>query len=229
MKKIGLIAVMSLVFVTSLGIAQVQRSNDTVTPPDETPISTTAATSSEAAGTGSPSIRGELSVLYPNLAAITREASVILVGTVLASTPRPYENVPFTVSTVTTEEVIKGTVPVGTAINVLQTGGVIAPRPAKGNATQAVTPQEFSLGGVPVMRPGERYLLFLSGPKTGPVASDVHVILGEFQGRHLIGTTGQIRFNGATGDLSDIEFAVARAVNGRLAADVLTEVRALSR
>lgn len=226
MKKFGLITIASIALVIALGTSQVQRA-DAPAADGELDVTPSAALALEDGR--SASIRGELSADYPDLAALVRGATVILVGTVLSSTPRPYENVPFTVSSLTAEQVVKGRVPVGTSIDVLQTGGLMAPRPAKGSAVQAVTVQDYSFGGVPVMKAGERYLLFLSGPASGPVAADVYLVLGEFQGKHLIDGTGRIRFNGAAGDLSDLEFAAARSVNGRPSADVLAEVRALTR
>ncbi|MBI2772940.1 MAG: hypothetical protein HYX56_00395 [Chloroflexi bacterium] len=132
---------------------------------------------------------------------------------------------PFTISKVSAEQVLKGSVPAGALLDVFETGGVMAPRPARGNAVQATRPLEYSFEGVPVVKPGERYLLFLTGPTSGAAASGVYTLVGEFQGKHLIDASGTIRFTGNAQELGGVEFATARATNGRPATDIIQEVQ----
>jgi hypothetical protein len=145
----------------------------------------------------------------------------------VASTPTPYENVPFTTSTFKVRQVIKGDVKATDALSVLETGGQWKGKP-KGTTKATLTSQELALEGIPVMKTGEKYLLFLM-PYTGPVASNAYIAVGEFQGKFKISPKGTIEFSGNKHDAASPMFVVHQAIAGRTDAEVAADVRQLIR
>jgi hypothetical protein len=183
----------------------------------------TATETISAKNESAPQIRGSLTQTYETLDAVSRAARVIVVGEAVLSTPRPSGNLPFTEVTITVHDVIKGTV--SPTVRVIETGGLLAPRPRGTPAPSAAPPQEFGYEGVSVMKPGGRFLLMLEpyeGPLTTPGA---YVVIGVFQGKFPIDASDTIRFGGSRDDLDDPGFGAQRAADGRSLADVIADVK----
>jgi hypothetical protein len=140
-----------------------------------------------------------------------------------------FDEVPFTVSTAVVEVSSKGSLALGERITVVETGGVFAGR-SKIEPGARGEPVEAGWEGVPVMKPGERYLLFLHGPAhVGPVPSSAYSVKGVVQGKIRIGKDGRLQFTGRAESLDEPIFAVPRALVGRPYSDVRAEVEAIIR
>lgn len=175
-------------------------------------------------------VRGELAESYQTVDALSQKAVVIVRAKVLASAPKTYGQVPFTVATVRIEQVLKGSLSVGQDIDLLQTGGILPLRTPRGTSSPSpVQPQEAAFEGIRVVQPLEEYILFLR-PYVGPVTPSAYVVLGEYQGKFKIDGSGIVRFTGSADQLAKPEFATQRAVNGRTTSNVVTEIqRALTK
>lgn len=78
----------------------------------------------------------QLAASYESLPAITTASALIVIGAVLDAKSKQETNIPYTVSTVSVDEAVKGAVTAGDTITVVETAGVL-------------------------LAPGERWLLFL--------------------------------------------------------------------
>lgn len=160
---------------------------------------------------------------YGSLEALTSASGVIVVGEIVDTVPRQYGRLPFSEATVRVTDVVAGQHQVGELLRVVETGGVFWGR-AKDGTPASAGAQEVDFEGVPVMRPGERYLLFLLS-YDGPVAAHSYVVTGEYQGKFRIGTHGAIEFSGDLGHLAESRFALTRTLVGREATRVVASLR----
>lgn len=166
---------------------------------------------------------GELEHSYETVEALTKGAPVIVVGEVTGSIAKPYENLPFTEATLKVTQVVKGSVNVGSTINVLETGGMWVGK-AKGDSAAKAQPREVTFEGIPIMRVGEKYILFLE-PYTGPITSNAFVTLGVYQGKMKVGANGAVQFTGRKDQLDESMFAAHQAVNGQAVAAVIADIQ----
>lgn len=183
----------------------------------------TAIETASAKNESAPRIRGSLAQTYETLDAVSRTARVIVVGEAVQTTPRPFGNLPFTEVTLMVQDVIKGTV--SPTVRVIETGGLLAPRPRGTPLPSAAPLQDFAYEGISVMKPGGRFLLMLElyeGPVTAPGA---YVVVGVFQGKFPIDDGNTIRFGGNRADLDNPGFGAQRAADGRSLAEVIADVR----
>lgn len=91
---------------------------------------------------------------------------------------------PFTISTVNIISNLKGNLTEGNEIQIVETGGLFTPSGSnpKDDTTQVY---DYQFEGVPVMRPGEKYILFLKKFKN-PQYHNTYVPLGVYQGKFKI-------------------------------------------
>ena len=162
---------------------------------------------------------------FSSIAAISRNSANVVVGNIVRRQDKPYQNVPFSIATVHVEQVIHGGLETGAEISVVETGGVFAGR-SKTEPGATGRPVEAGLEGIAVMKPGERWLLFLDAPaRIGPVQSGAYGIVGAFQGKLLIGSDDRIAFTGNHDALSDQLFAIAAEARGHTPQWLIGEVR----
>jgi hypothetical protein len=110
-----------------------------------------AATDSTTTSTSFLTITASRARSYRSVAELARDATLVIVGTANGATTESLGGIPFTTTSVEVVRVLSGDAAVGATIPVHQTGG----------------PGIVSPELPPVMRPGQRYLLFLE-PFTGP-------------------------------------------------------------
>ncbi len=171
------------------------------------------------------SLEFQLARDFSSIAAISRNSANVVVGSVVRREDEPYQNVPFSIATIQIEQVIHGGLETGAQISVVETGGVFAGR-SKTEPGATGRPVEAGLEGIPVMKPGERWLLFLDAPaRIGPVQSGAYGIVGAFQGKLLIGSDDRIAFTGNHDALSHQLFAIAAEARGHTPQWVIGEVR----
>lgn len=168
------------------------------------------------------SMSGQLADDFQTVGELSKSAKLVIVGKAVSSDNRPYQNIPFTLVTIEVERVLQGDVNVGDQLQIVETGGVFAGQSKTGDAGQAV---EAAFEGVPVMKEGERWLLFLTQYDPGPVAKDAYSVLGVFQGKARIGDTGKIIFTGDPATFDDAMFTVPRSLNGLTEADAVAKVQ----
>jgi hypothetical protein len=175
------------------------------------------------------SLLGELAEDFQSLDSITRSAHAIVSIQVESISYQSFDEFPYTVATAIVGETWKGTFQPGDRITVVEVGGVFAGR-SKVEPGARGEPREVGVEGVPVMKPGERYLLFLHGPAhVGPVPSSAYSVKGVVQGKIRIGKDGRLQFTGRAESLDEPIFAVPRALVGRPYSDVRAEVEAIIR
>lgn len=189
-----------------------------------------AQAAAEAAGAGGrSSLSGELAESFSTLPEISRAADVIAVVRVDSSTSESFLQLPFTISSTTVDEPLKGAFAKGETITIVETGGMHAGR-SKDAPGEFGEPREVGFEGVPVMKQGEAYLVFLQGPAhIGPVPEGAYGILGVVQGKTRVGEDGRLQFTGAPDSLEDQDmFAVPASLAGRPLDDVLAEIRSIA-
>jgi hypothetical protein len=170
-------------------------------------------------------MEGQLAEEYADIPALSRAASHVVVARVTGAVPKPWANLPFTEITLLVEEVVKWEGEASGTVRVVETGGALPLGPVKGTPRPGVIgATEVGFMGVPVMRSGERYLLFL-GAYDGPIAEGSLRVLGVVQGKLKLDGNGVVRFNGDPTDLQSPVFAAAAAADGRPVADVIGEVK----
>ncbi len=169
--------------------------------------------------------QGELAHSYSSIAELARNATIVAIVEITSTTTLPFEQLVFTLDSVRVVDSLRGSAPNGSTLTVLETGGLLPAASAKG-VPQSARAVEVSFDGVPVAHRGERYLVFLE-PYRGPVApTGSFVILGVYQGKLLLDSTGQrVQPTTTTGQLTGPEFAVYRAASGRSIQDVIAEAR----
>ena len=124
---------------------------------------------------------------YPDLESLVNGHSTVIVGEVQASdmeTPREG----FTHHTVKVLQVVKGDLEPGDIITVSQTGGI--------HIFQTGKKTYYELEDDPLMRPGEKSLLFLNGPTTQEIVSDKVVYLGTSPQTRFIIDRGRVFWMG---------------------------------
>lgn len=143
----------------------------------------------------------------------------------IASEQSTYYGLPFTLASVEVRATLKGGPTVGRTITVVETGGELAGR-SKDVPGEFGEPREVGWEGVPVMSPGEEYVLFLFGPThVGPVESGAFSVAGVAQGKVRIGKDGFLQFTGLSAALDDPAFAVPQALTGARIDEAITEIR----
>jgi len=109
-------------------------------------------------------------------------------------------------------------------VTVVELGGIHAGR-SKEVPGAVGEPREVSVAGVPVMKEGEQWLLFLVGPNSSGVVSDAYWVCSAFQGKLRLGRDGHLQFTGAPGSLTgDEQFAVPAALAGKRVDEAILEV-----
>lgn len=154
-------------------------------------------------------VAGQLAESYSSIAALSRAADLIVIGEIDGNSSKTYGNLPFTDVLVRPTRTLKGVAPA--PLTVLETGGLLEAHPKLPGAVPG-SPIPASFEGVPVMAPGERYVLFLRGYQ-GPITADAWVILGVVQGKFAIGRDDVIRFAGSQSLLASALLAAPREAN----------------
>jgi len=166
---------------------------------------------------------GELAESFHTISEVASAAAVIVVGRVVESRDAPYQRIPFTVLTVEVERGLKGPVSAGERVQVVETGGVFAGR-SKAEPGQSGPPVEAAFEGVPVMKVGERWLLFLGVYDPGPVATGAYSVKGVFQGKFKVGADGRIVFTGPVDRIEEPIFTLQALLNQRSLSEVIPEI-----
>ncbi len=116
----------------------------------------------------------DLAEHYKGLNELRVSASDILEVSVLDDTETiQYGGLPFTVTKAKVLSNHKGNPNVGDEVRFIETGGMMP------------SGQEMKFNGIPVMKPGENLILFAK-EYVGPIAEDVLIPLGVYQGKFLI-------------------------------------------
>ncbi len=159
------------------------------------------------------SMQGELAQDFRTVGELGASSGVVAVVVIQESRDEPFSNIPFTVSTVKVLEGIKGAEG-GATLTIVETGGTYAGRSKDPSAPPAER-REVGFEGIPVMKPGETWLVFLTGPThVGPVPDGAHGVLGVFQGKFRVGTDGRIAFMGEPDEIDSPWFATQRELRG---------------
>lgn len=162
-------------------------------------------------GSGSQAIvpmKAILAVNYQSVAGLTRAAQLIVFARASFTEDVQYGQLPFAVTTLEVLDVLKSNRAAPGRLRVLELGGRLQPGPVKGGDGAMRESRTVSLEGVPVMKPGAEYVLFLE-PYVGSVTSDAWVALGQFQGTFEI-VRGEVTYGGDRRLLSEAEFATQR-------------------
>lgn len=173
------------------------------------------------------SISGILRHNYRTLAELTRDADVIARGRVTRTQASVIGGLPFMTITLEILDPVRGLAQRGQRIALTNTGGVLPRSVVKDGSTGRPHGRviEASFEGVPVMRHGEEFLVFLRRD-----SNDIpYTVLGEYQGRFLVDSSGTIRYTGDPAALARPEFDVLRQVNGRSVTEVIVDVRSFAR
>ena len=172
-------------------------------------------------------IQGELNHVYLSVEEIAKDATAIAIIEIKSISNEVYEDIPFTIAQAVVRESIAGDLAVGNSITVGEMGG-----PIRGKNKQK--PGEFgevrimATGGVHPMAEGEVYLMFFDGPgRIGPVMDGAFAPLGAFQGKIRLTESGKLDFDGADNSLSEEEYAVSRALDGRQWSQVKAEIQTI--
>jgi len=160
------------------------------------------------------SMEPELAHEFGSLSEIANASPNIVIVTIESRADEPFSNIPFSVASARIEEVVRGSLARGQLIPVVETGGLFAGQ-SKMNPGEVGQPTEVGLEGVPVMKPGERWLLFLTGQTHVGPRQDAYAVSGAMQGKLLIGSDNRIAFTGDPSRLQGAEFAVPAAARGR--------------
>lgn len=177
-------------------------------------------------GTAATGSTVELAENFRTVGEISIAASLIATVRIETSRYETFAQMPFTVSTALVVDSLKGSYARGDTLTVVETGGVHAGR-SKDVPGEMGEPREVGFLGVPVMKPGEVYLLFLDGPgHVGPVPDGAFGIKAAVQGKVRLGAGGNLQFTGAPGSDGGI-FAVPLALAGRPYTEVAAEIRAM--
>lgn len=168
---------------------------------------------------------GQLAEDFQSIRELALASPVIVAGNVLGIEYAPYQNIPFTIVTLRVEHSIKGDVAEGDQVRIVETGGVFAGR-SKEETGEFGQPVEAAFEGVPVMKTGERWLLFLGAYDPGPVATGAYSVKGVFQGKLRIAEDGRIMFTGDPARVDEPLFTVPRQASGRALPAVLADIQA---
>lgn len=169
-----------------------------------------------------PGAFADLAELYQSLDELVLGSDLIVVVTVQDTESIVYERLPFTIATLNVENSLLGDETAAT-IRVVETGGPLQGQSKEEPGTLS-DPVDLTVNGVPVMQPGERWLLFLGRYDFEPVAGDAYSVLGVFQGKFLIGADTCIDFTGPPQSLDSIEFTMPAAFNGLPLSDIVGQI-----
>lgn len=147
------------------------------------------------------------------------QTDLIIVGRATGSETKLVSNGPLelntTLTTLQVEQTLKGAVPAGGSVVVIEAGGTYRPRvydpiePSSDNpfgkppVDGGVEGVDYTRGdevearvlGVPVIKAGERVLVFLKAYE-GPLSGDAYVVQGVFQGKMTVTDDGFLDFPG---------------------------------
>lgn len=169
------------------------------------------------------SMEPELAHEFRSVSEIASASPNIVIVTIETRVDEPFSNIPFSVASARIEEVVRGGLVRGQLIPVVETGGLFAGR-SKMNPGEVGQPTEVGLEGVPVMKPGERWLLFLTGQTHVGPRQDAYAVSGAMQGKLLIGSDNRIAFTGDPSRLQGAEFAVPATARGRTLTWLLAQI-----
>lgn len=169
------------------------------------------------------SLSGVLAENYSSLGSIAGAAEAIVVARADTQLGIMSGHLPFTRTTVTVLEVLKGTAARGQQLGILETGGEYQPV-ARDGSRPNVPSQQIDFEGVPVLATGQAYVLFLRA-YTGDLTTHAYAVLGVFQGKLPVNDAGRISFEDWQGDRRSPAFSVARTTEGRPLAEILVEAR----
>ncbi|MFC3767401.1 hypothetical protein [Paenibacillus sp. GCM10012303] len=170
MKKIGMtISVLSLLFSLLLGCGSGK---------------------SESASPNIMVAAGDLDDNFHSLEEIESKAETILEIRVLDNQQTiVYGDIPFTISRAVVLSSLKGNIHEGEEINILETGGIYKPVSKEG---KGFLPEvDYAFNGIPVMKSGEHLVTFLYKYE-GPIAKNVFMPLGVYQGKFKVQDNGKI-------------------------------------
>ncbi|GGG69116.1 hypothetical protein GCM10010918_25280 [Paenibacillus radicis (ex Gao et al. 2016)] len=100
-----------------------------------------------------------------------------------------YQEVPFTVSTVSVLNSFKGDHEKGDTIRIIETGGEYTPLDKQGNALPKTT---MNFNGISVLQPNNHEVIFLSTFEGPQISGEVYVPLGVYQGRFKVDASGDL-------------------------------------
>lgn len=161
-----------------------------------------------------------LAMNYRSLAELSRDSTLIVVGTAIDTTHAVHIDVPVTLVRFSVETTVTGNGPNVTELMVVEAGGpMLGPNKSDG---QPGEPREIAFSGVPVMRTGERWLLFLQ-PYQRPIIDDGFGIVGGIQGKFPI-VDGVIAFSALPDRLDADDLAVVQDQAGRAVDAVIADV-----
>ncbi len=152
----------------------------------------------------------------------------MVLGTVTSIQYDPYRDVAGTIVMLRVEEVLKGNVKQGEEMAISEPGGMHAGR-SKIEPGEYGEPAEIAMGGVPVMKAGERWLLFLAyKDHCQSVAGPCWVVKNVFEGKFRVGDDDRIVYTGYLPDLDwdGSVFSVHKQFEGRLVTELIAEVDA---
>lgn len=118
-------------------------------------------------------ISGSLAEDFKNLKELKKNSSVIIEVTVKESSQTTFGDVIFTISDIEVDNSLKGKYKRGEVLRLLETGGITADG------------DELAFDGIPVVKPGEKYILFLEEYE-GPITENAYVPLAVYQGKFKI-------------------------------------------
>lgn len=216
---LGALAFVVLVFSIALVSATIDMNGDGSVP--ATAMAPESAPRAAAAG-------GQFERSYDTLRALTKAATTIVIGDVKRTESKVHEGVAFTISSIRVRENLKGDTERKT-IEVFETGGPLPPHAAKGAPVAGATPEtrELWFEGVPPMKVGEQYLLFLTGPHNGVIASGVYTAINEVQGKLFVDAKDVVGFKGDSSRLTDALFGVHRETIGHPLSRVVAQIRSM--
>lgn len=173
------------------------------------------------------SVSGELNYSFSSVEEMAHVAPVIAVVAIANSEYTTFRELPFTMTSAVVKEALKGPHEPGETITIVETGGMHAGR-SKEVPGETGEIREVGFAGVPVMKPGEFYLVFLDGPvaeAVGAFPEGSYAVQSAFQGKVRVGSGGDLQFTGAHPAEDDLPlFAVPLSLEGRPLDDVRAEI-----
>lgn len=171
-----------------------------------------------------------LGTSFETIGGLTAASDAVVLGTVASIKYAPVHNLPGTIVWLRVEQALKGSVKQGEELVISEPGGLHA-GPSKVDPGEYGEPREVAIEGVPVMKPYERWLLFLLyNDQCQPVAETCWVVKNVYEGKFLVGGDDRIVFTGNPADLDSDEslswFNVHKQNAGRTVTGVLAEIDA---
>lgn len=145
------------------------------------------------------SMSGKLVNTYTTIDEINNDSTLAVMGTVINNEYLDYDGLTFTISEFKVDTVIKGNIKSGDTIRFLQSGGIFEVKRNEEDVKSFEDPKEVeeylknnigkkleaTSGGVKVLKEDTSAVLLLQKYE-GPIAEDIYVGTGDFQGRFII-------------------------------------------